>query len=427
MRERNLLHLFLGLNVALAVVFVVYLLVSTSGQPSVKVATFSTNATRGPEWTNKLKAASSTNKPPAVAVAGTNAAPATNALAEAPSPKPVLTSKKFTWEDVETDGYKTYVESLRAVGCPDDKIHTIIAADINDLFLKKKAKLATESDMKWWTSEYGYTMIVNTMAEKGQRLEEERRELLSKLLGQSSPQKDDFEPLQWGAVQLTGPVLGSLPPKTHNEIQEICARSMERQNTYTMDRMSAGQPMNPIEMAKMREMTRTDLRKFLNADEVEEFTLRYSHNAHNLRSELRGFDPTPEEFRKIFRGIDPLEHQMALEYGSPEAMSEKQRERYQRQRENAIKEALTSERYQAYLMTKDPLFRQAQMTAMQYGAPSKVVMPIYQMTRLNENKRQKILGDANLSQQQKNEALNVVNLEQQRSIQQIVTEALTRQ
>ena len=48
-------------------------------------------------------------------------------------------------------------------------------------------------------------------------------------------------------------------------------------------------------------------------------------------------------------------------------------------------------------MTKDPLFRQAQMTAMQYpNAPSKVVMTIYQMTKLNEGKRQKILGDTNL-------------------------------
>src|SRR6185295_17622650 len=102
--------------------------------------------------------------------------------------------------------------------------------------------------------------------------------------------RDDFEPLQWGSVQLTGPVLGALPPKTHNEVQEICARSLERQNAYYADRANSGQPMNPIEMAKLREMTRTDLRKFLNGDEVEEFTLRYSHNAHNLRSELRGFD-----------------------------------------------------------------------------------------------------------------------------------------
>ncbi|HUR46384.1 MAG TPA: hypothetical protein VMZ27_10960, partial [Candidatus Saccharimonadales bacterium] len=380
----------------------------------------------GPKWTNQLKpTVTATNPPPVVAV-NTNL-PATNMVAEVPLPKPVLTSKKFTWEDVESDGYKTYVESLRAVGCPEEKIRTIILADINELFLKKKQKIATETDMKWWTSEYGYSVMVSGgLQEKGQRLEQERRELLTKLLGQSTTQADEFEALQWGSVQLTGPVLGALPPKAHNEVQDICSRSLERQNAYYMDRATQGQPLNPIETAKLREQTRIDLRKVLNPDEVEEFTLRYSHNAHNLRAELRGFDPTPEEFRKIFRGIDPLEHQMALEYGTPEAMSDKQRERYTRQRENAIKEALTPERYHAYLMTKDPLFRQAQMTAMQYNAPSKVVLPIYQMTRLSETKRQKILGDSNLSPQQKNEAINAVNIEHQRSVQQLVTDALSR-
>jgi hypothetical protein len=428
MRERNLLYLFLALNVALAGAFIVYLFVSTAGQPNVQLATFATNnPNQGPKWTNNLKQVSTLTNTPAPTAVQTNL-PVTNAVAEVPAPKPVLTSKKFSWEDVETDGYKTYVDSLRAVGCPEDKIRTIIMADINELFLNKKKKLAAETDGKWWTSDYGYTVMVNFgMQEKGQRLEQERRELLTKLLGRETTQGDDFEQLQWGSVQLTGPVLGALAPKAHNEVQEICSRSLERQNAYYMDRATQGQPLNPIETAKLREQTRSDLRKILNPDEVEEFTLRYSHNAHNLRAELRGFDPTPEEFRKIFRGIDPLEHQMALEYGTPEAMSEKQRERYTRQREKAIKDALTPERYHAYLMTKDPLFRQAQLTAMQHGAPSKLVMPIYQMTKLNETKRQKILGDANLSQQQKNEALNAVNIEQQRSIQQMVIDALSHQ
>jgi hypothetical protein len=184
--------------------------------------------------------------------------------------------------------------------------------------------------------------------------------------------------------------------------------------------------MNQVEMAKLREQTRSDLRKILNDDQVEEFVLRYSHNASRLREELRGFEPTPDEFRKIFRAIDPLEHQMQLEYGGPEAMSEKQRERFDGQRNEAIREALTPERYQAFLLTKDPLYRQAQMVALQYGAPPKAVLPLYKMTKLNESKRQEIINDANLTPQQKSEALNAMNLEQQRHIQRIVTENANR-
>ncbi|HEY0457452.1 MAG TPA: hypothetical protein VGE41_13860 [Verrucomicrobiae bacterium] len=422
MRERNLLYLFLGLNVALAAAFVIYLFVSTAGQPNIQLTTFATNSVKPTvKSTNSPQVAASpagdkaSNNPPVAA---------SNAVVAVPPVKPVLSSKKFGWEDIETDAYGKYIQSLRAVGCPDEKIRTIILADINELFARKKQKLAIENDQKWWTAEFAYTIYVNNLQEKGRQLEEERRELLTKLLGQEAAQKDEWEPLQWSSVQLTGPLLGNLAPKVHNEIQEICARSLERQNTYLSDRTAQGQPLNPVEMAQLREQTRVDLRKILNPEEVEEFTLRYSHNAHNLRGELRGLNPTAEEFRKIFRAIDPLEHQMQMEFGSVEAMSEKQRDRFQRQRENAIKQALPPERYQAYLMTKDPLFRQAQMTAMQYGAPSKAVMPLYEMTRLNETKRQKIMGDAKLSPQQKNEALNAVNIDQQRSIQQIVSDAL---
>jgi len=151
--------------------------------------------------------------------------------------------------------------------------------------------------------------------------------------------------------------------------------------------------------------------------------LRYSHNAHQLRMELAGMDPTPDEFRKIFRAIDAADHQMQLEYGSVEAMSPKQRERHERQRDAAIKDSMPQQRYQAYLMTKDQLYRQAQMTAMQYGAPSKAVMPIYQMNKANEARRQQILTNATLSAQQKNEELNRVNMDQLRALQQIVNEA----
>jgi hypothetical protein len=246
---------------------------------------------------------------------------------------------------------------------------------------------------------------------------------VEKLLGYDLAQKERGEALLWNSVQLTGPVLGKLPAPLHNQVQEICAQSIERHQSYFWERANQGQPLNNVEMAKLRENTRSELRKVLSPLEVEEFVLRYSHNAHQLREELRGIDPNAEEFRKVFRATDAIDHQMQLDFGGVEGMSEKQRERYERDRETAVRESLGLERYQAYLLTKDPLYRQAQMTAQQYGAPSKAILPIYQMAKLSETKRQKIMQDGSLTPQQKNEAINAVNLEQQRSVQQIVSQA----
>ena len=429
MRDKHLLRLFLALNVALAACFVIYLFISANNQPRVTSSSF----TPVPAATNQQAAPSTsalaTNTNSALVATNQVAAiPATNAPAETnlTAPQPVLAQKKFGWEQIDSDEYKTYLDSLRAVGCPEDKIRYIVITDINELFSKKRLKEAVTHDIQWWRAEPEVS-VAGALQQKGRGLEEERRALVEKYLGSEAAEMERGEAMLWSNVQLTGPVLGALPPEVHNTVQEICGRSIERHQGAFWARINEGQPLNNVEMARLREQTRADLRKVLNADGMEEFLLRYSHNAHQLRSELRGFDPTPDEFRKMFRGIDTLDHQLQMEYGGPEALSQQQRERYLSQRDAAIKEALGPKRYQDYLMVKDPLFRQAQAVAMQYGAPPKVILPIYQATKAHELKRQKILSDAALTPQQKSEALQAVNQEQQRSVQQIVTDVRNRQ
>lgn len=437
MGDKRLLQIFLGLNVALAACFVVYLALSSNRQPKVSTVSFS----RPPLKTNsvtfsKPPVAAATNLAPAVSPPSSNAAIAaagsTNAIVDTNSPPalpaPVFVQKRVGWEQMEADErentaqYKAYLDSLRAVGCPEDKIHYIILADINEVFGKKRLKEAVAHDLQWWRTEPEIS-VASALQQKGRSLEEERRALIEKYLGTDAAETEKGEALLWSNVQLTGPVLGNLPPEVHNTVQEICGRSIERHQGAFWARVNDGQALNQVEMAKLREQTRVDLRKVLNGDAMEEFLLRYSHNAHQLRAELRGFEPTPDEFRKIFRAIDPMEHQLQIEYGGPEVLSGQQRERFNAQRDNAIKEALGPARYQDYLLVKDPLYRQAQMVALQYGAPSKAIMPIYQMTKANETRRQRILGDAALTPQQKTDALNAVNQEQMRSVQQIVSDS----
>ena len=414
MRERNLLYLFLALNGLLAAAFAIYLFLSTHRQPKIVAGNL-------PAATNKT-ARTATNAAPKPVVAVAPAAATTNPAPAAAIATPAPANKLFGWQDVETPDYLKYIANLRLVGCPDDKVQQIIVSDINQLIDQKRLKEAVAHDSPWWKVEPNQYVMVNVMQERGRVLEEERRALIEKLLGSDAAEAEKTETLLWN-VQLTGPVLGALPSKTHNTVQEICQRSVERHQSYQWSRFNEGQPINQVEMAKLREQTRADLRQVLSPLEVEEFTLRYSHNAHQLRIALAGMDPTPDEFRKVFRAIDSSDHQMQLEYGSVEAMSPKQRERHERQRDAAIKEVLPQPRYQAYLMTKDPLYRQAQMYAMQYGAPSKAVMPIYNMTKTIEGRRQRILTNVTLSAQQKNEELNRVNMDQLRTLQQIVNEA----
>jgi hypothetical protein len=228
-------------------------------------------------------------------------------------------------------------------------------------------------------------------------------------------------------VNLTGPVLGALPPETWNTVQEICARSMDRHQAYQMARMNAGAAPDNIELAKLRDQTRSDLSKVLSPEEVEEFLLRYSHNSSRLRQDMRGLELTPEEFRKIFRAIDPVEHQAQVEYGGPEALSPKQREHLEAQRDQAIREALSPARYQQYAQMKDPIYKQAQFTAMTYGMNGKAVKPLYEMHKSMEAKRLQISTNKALSEQERNQAIQSLGLEQQQTLQRLLGDVTYRQ
>lgn len=430
MQDKHLLRLFLGLNIALAACFVVYLILSSNHQPAFVATSFPIPA----PTTNVIVKLAPAEIGPAITNEATNAVVAEVATVVASpkveSSKPVFVDQRISWEQLQVDEqsgtnvYKTYLESLRAVGCPDERIRYIVMADIDELFSKKRLKEAVAHDMKWWRSELEYS-ATSAMPEKGRSLEEERRLLITRYLGEEAAQKEQGEGMLWSNVQLTGPVLGNLPPEIHNAVQEISARSRERSGSLDMARFNDGQAPNAVEMAKLREQTRAELRRVLNAEGMEEFLLRYSQNASLLREELRGLDATPDEFRKILRGVDPIDHPMQLEYGTLDALSPQQRERHLALRDAAIRDALGPKRYQDYLVLKDPLYVKARQTATQFGGTAKAIPPIYQLLKANDARQQKILGDTALSREAKDEAQRELRSEQITAIQRIISETRT--
>ena len=212
MRDKNLLQLFLFLNVALAGCFAVYLFLSSNSQPKVVPASF----TPAPGKSNAVvrtvaPAASGKTNTASVPLTNVVAEVATNAAPSALQPKPVFSQRRFNWELLQAPEYTNYIASLRAVGCPEEKIRYIIMADINDLFSQKRLKEAVTHDPQWWKARPDL-MIAGALQEKGRVLEEERRTLITRLLGPDALEAEKSEAMLWSSVQLTGPVLGSLPP-----------------------------------------------------------------------------------------------------------------------------------------------------------------------------------------------------------------------
>jgi len=327
----------------------------------------------------------------------------------------VLRRQLFSWRDVESPDYATYIANLRDIGCPEQTIRDIIIADVNLLYSRRRATELTTAEQQWWRSEPDPS-VVRAAAEKARELEDERHALLTRLLGGSWETGDLVSiprPSRPGVV-LDGPVLGALSAETKQAIQDISLRSQDLMQAYLDAQRSAGKEANPVEMAKLRQQTRDSLAHLLSPPELEEFLLRYSQDANQLRTQfgqLRFFNATPDEFRGVFRATDLLDQRIQLLADAKDPGSVDARKALENQRENAIKVALGPERYQEYRLLHDPVYQDAVAAADDAGTPE-AAGTFYAINLAALAEQNRIRGDTNLTADQKSIELKRLELEQ---------------
>jgi putative cell wall-binding protein len=223
---------------------------------------------------------------------------------------------------------------------------------------------------------------------------------------------------------LDGPVLGNLPLETKETIRQIEAQGVQRRQAYFAARQAEGKASDARDLARLRQETRAQLAKVLSSAQLEEYLLRYSHNAEQLRDETRGLGISPDEFRKIFRARDEIHQQIQLHFAGDDGASANARRELERKREEAVQEAIGTERYAFYRHIQDPLFRQAQAVAEEAGAKPESVLHIYAVNQATEEERRRLRNDPSLSTEQRTAALARMVLEKEEALRKILgTEA----
>ena len=311
----------------------------------------------------------------------------------------VVRRENFTWDQVESSDFKTYIANLRRIGCPESTIRDIIVSEVNAVFEKRRAKEIITPEQQWWRADPDPAVAQAAVAQ-WDALEKERRDLLTELLG---PNWDTSKASQLAAFNfyLDGPVLGKLPPETKEAVHEIETRGTQQREAYIAKARADGKEPDPRELARLRQQMRAELAKILNPEQLEEYLLRYSQNAQNLREETRGLGISAEEFRKIFRARDEIDQQIQVFFSGDDGASARARQELERKRDGAIKDALGPQRYEFYKYIQDPLFRQAQALAEEVNAKPETVLPIYQINQAAEEERQRIRSDRSLTPEQR--------------------------
>jgi LysM repeat protein len=327
----------------------------------------------------------------------------------------VLRRQFFSWSEVESPDYPTYIANLRDIGCPEQTIRDVIIADVNALFARRRATELVTPEQQWWRTAPD-TNVVLAASAKARSLEDERRALLGRLLGPNWEGGDLANlprPSRQG-VALDGPVLGMMTADAKQSVENINVQSEERLQAYLDSRRLQGKEADPVELAKLRQQTRDELARVLSPAQLEEFLLRYSQYANNLRGEfgeLRFFNPTPDEFRAVFRATDAIDQQIQLLADSTDPSAVQTRQSLEAQRNNTIKTVLGQKRFEDFQMLHDPLYRDAVAAADDAGTPD-AARTIYQVNLAALATQDAIQADTNMTDSQKAIELKQLELDQ---------------
>jgi len=335
----------------------------------------------------------------------------------------IVRQQNFVWADIESDDYPEYIGNLRWIGCPETTIRDIIVADVNQLFLRRHATEIVSPQQQWWRSEPD-PEVVQAAVTNGLALARERRQLLTQLLGPDWESAEYPFPSAYDLSPLDGPILGKLAPQTKAAVHELERSTQERLRAYLDESEQGGQPPDPAVLARLREESRAALTQILAPDAIEEYLLRTSPLASELRGSLRGVEVTPEEFRALFRALDPLrdDRRLAHEPANANANSAEQIAQVGKLRQDALQEILGEQRYDSLQLSHDPLYQQASQIVTSAGLPEDQIVSVAAIIRLTQEELARVRNDLTLTSEERLAQLQATHTAQRASLRTLLGE-----
>lgn len=348
--------------------------------------------------------------------------PGKKTAAHASSPTIITNEVKpnFDWRQVESADYKEYIAHLHAIGCPEMTIRDIIIADIDKLYEPKFVLLRDPNayqPQKFWTSSfYGSGPRKRDPEKQAQMkaLSEERAALIKELLGIEEPDlRQLYSPYDDGSQTR----LAFLSPEKQAQAKELEKKyNKERSEIYEKSGYMIDSDTQK-DLAALQKKQMAEMKTFMTPAEAFEYDIRTSDTARNMKYEMRGFEPSEEEFRAIFANKRAQEDLNSNgEKLTPE--ESKQRSEARKLAQDQLKATLGDDRYAEMQRSSDYSYTQLVTAAPYLGYDKAAATKVYNMKADSEKAANEIRRNQSLSPEERTKALLDIRLAAEKAVQQ---------
>lgn len=337
------------------------------------------------------------------------------------SPLVIIRTNAFDWTQLEAEDYRTYIERLRSIGCPEQTIRDIVIADLEKLMAPRVQEIdgPKEKPKYWKPDRKELVRTLDTLEKSGkkQEVDFEKREIIRELLGvdlaaersKASGESDFYEDR-----------LTFLDAEKRSKVRMI----MERANREEIELREKSWLENDELIAEERESLKKiaatkaqAVAALLTPEELEQYELWFSETAYRVRDSFFAMEPSEEDFLAIYQVQREFDREWAdKDIKALRGNEQTNFENAQREYENRIREHLGEERYGEYQRSRDDDYKQLQAAAVQFGLNSGVAAEVYGFKRVLQEERERVKTMAGLTPEQRSRVNDALSQEAEQAI-----------
>lgn len=333
----------------------------------------------------------------------------------------VTVTNEFQWIQLESEDYKSYIERLRSIGCPEQTIRDIIIADLDKLLAPRaQAIYGRRPEVHYWQPEEEELANDHDHREwtrQERAIDRDKRQVIQELMGVDLVRE---RLKQKGQVDYYERRLTFLPDEKRSQVRVLMEQYDEQEQVIRDKEWQDGETLNAADRAELRRLQderRAKLAGVLSPTEQEQFDLWLSPTANAVRHSLYGMDGTEEEFLTVYRLRKAFDQNWSRH--DMEMMSDSQREQWeqaQRDLDAQIRQQLGEQRYADLKRGEDEEFHHLNATVSRFKLPRQKAVEVYELKRSLQQMRDTVHSNPDLNTTQREQALNGMADETERAV-----------